>query len=40
MKFRKEKDILCFSGIADLFIVGMGSWIILRWYYNQRGDVR
>jgi len=25
--------------IPDLFIVGVGSWIILRWHYNQRGDV-
>jgi uncharacterized membrane protein len=23
-----------------LFIVGMWSWIILKWYYNRRGDVR
>ena len=25
--------------IPDLFIVGVGSWILLRWHYNQRGDI-
>ncbi|NQE45663.1 hypothetical protein C5S31_06565 [ANME-1 cluster archaeon GoMg2] len=25
--------------IPDLFIVGVGSWVILRWHYNQRGDI-
>ena len=24
----------------NLFIVGIWSWIILKWYYNRRGDVR
>jgi len=23
-----------------LFLVGMGSWILLTWYYNRRGDAR
>ena len=23
----------------DIFFVGMLSWIILRWYYNQRDDI-
>ncbi|MEA1895705.1 MAG: DUF2178 domain-containing protein [Euryarchaeota archaeon] len=22
----------------NLFLVGMWSWIILKWYYNRRGD--
>jgi len=26
--------------VPDLFIVGMWSWILLRWYYNRRGDAR
>ncbi len=26
--------------IPDLFIVGIWSWILLRWYYNRRGDAR
>jgi uncharacterized membrane protein len=26
--------------IPDLFIVGIWSWIILRWHYNRRGDAR
>ncbi len=25
--------------IPDLFIVGVGSWILLRWHYNQRGGI-
>jgi Na+/melibiose symporter-like transporter len=25
---------------TNLFLVGMWSWIILKWYYNRRGDVR
>ena len=25
--------------IPDLFIVGICSWILLRWYYNRRGDI-
>jgi len=25
---------------TNLFLVGMWSWIILKWYYNQRGDAR
>jgi uncharacterized membrane protein len=25
--------------IPDLFIVGIGSWIILRLLYNRRGDI-
>lgn len=24
----------------DIFIIGMFSFVILRWYYNRRGDVR
>jgi len=24
----------------DIFFVGMLSFVILRWYYNRRGDVR
>ena len=24
----------------NLFIVGVGSWIILKWYYNRRGNAR
>jgi len=24
--------------IPDLFLVGIWSWILLRWYYNRRGD--
>jgi CDP-diglyceride synthetase len=23
---------------TNLFLVGMWSWIILKWYYNRRGD--
>lgn len=23
---------------TDLFLVGTWSWIILKWYYNRRGD--
>ena len=26
--------------VPDLFIVGIWSWIMLRWYYNRRGDAR
>ncbi|KAF5410017.1 MAG: DUF2178 domain-containing protein [Euryarchaeota archaeon] len=25
---------------TNLFLVGIWSWIILKWYYNQRGDAR
>ena len=25
---------------TNLFLVGMWSWIILKWYYNRRGDAR
>ncbi|KAF5416249.1 MAG: hypothetical protein C5S48_03520 [Candidatus Methanogaster sp.] len=25
---------------TNLFLVGIWSWIILKWYYNRRGDVR
>jgi uncharacterized membrane protein len=25
---------------TKLFLVGIWSWIILKWYYNRRGDVR
>ena len=28
------------DAIPDLFIVGIWSWILLRWYYNRRGDTR
>nr|QNO46814.1 hypothetical protein ANHBFCNH_00002 [Methanosarcinales archaeon ANME-2c ERB4] len=26
--------------VPGLFIIGIWSWIMLRWYYNLRGDVR
>ncbi|MEA2004294.1 MAG: DUF2178 domain-containing protein [archaeon] len=26
--------------IPNLFVVGIWSWIIRKWYYNRRGDVR
>ena len=31
-------DLSYKSVSPDIFIVGMLSWIILRWYYNRRGD--
>ena len=33
-------DLSYKSVSPDIFIVGMLSFIILRWYYNRRGDVR
>ena len=33
-------DLSYKSVSPDIFIVGMFSFIILRWYYNRRGDVR
>jgi uncharacterized membrane protein len=30
---------LSYKGVSPgIFIVGMLSWIMLRWYYNRRGD--
>ena len=26
--------------VSYLFIIGIWSWIILKWYYNRRGDAR
>ena len=32
---------LDYRGVSPkLFLVGMGSWIMLTWYYNRRGDAR
>ncbi len=31
-------DLSYKSVSPDIFIVGMLSWIMLRWYYNRRGD--
>lgn len=31
-------DLSYKSVSPDIFIVGMLSWILLRWYYNRRGD--
>ena len=33
-------DLSYKSVSPDIFIVGMLSFVILRWYYNRRGDVR
>ena len=33
-------DLSYKSVSPDIFIVGMFSFVILRWYYNRRGDVR
>jgi len=33
-------DLSYKSVSPGIFIVGMLSWIILRWYYNRRGDAR
>ncbi len=33
-------DLSYKSVSPDIFIVGMLSFIILRWYYNRRGDVQ
>ena len=33
-------DLSYKSVSPDIFIVGMFSFIILRWYYNRRGDAR
>ena len=32
-------DLSYKSVSPDIFIVGMLSFVILRWYYNRRGDV-
>ena len=32
-------DISYKSVSPDIFIIGMFSFIILRWYYNRKGDV-
>ena len=31
-------DLSYKSVSPDIFTVGMLSWIMLRWYYNRRGD--
>ena len=33
-------DLSYKSVSPDIFIVGMFSFVILRWYYNRRGDAR
>ena len=33
-------DLSYKSVSPGIFIVGMLSWIMLRWYYNRRGDAR
>ena len=33
-------DLSYKSVSPDIFFVGMLSFVILRWYYNRRGDVR
>ena len=33
-------DLSYKSVSPDIFIVGMLSFVILRWYYNRRGDAR
>jgi len=32
-------DLSYKSVSPDIFIIGMFSWIMLRWYYNRGGDV-
>ena len=33
-------DLSYKSVSPDIFIIGMFSFIVLRWYYNRRGDTR